>query len=735
VANWRRRVGPYLDIARAAWQNRDRLGYAWRILRDGVCDGCALGQSGLRDWTMDGVHLCWVRLNLLRLNTQHPFDPALAADVARLEGMSERELRSLGRLPTPMLRRRGEGGFRPIEWEEALELVARRLRDADPRRIAFYLTSRGTVNETYYVAQKVARFLGTNHIDNSARICHAPSTVALKQALGYAASTCSYRDWLESDLLVFIGSDVANNQPVSMKYIHLAKKRGAKVAVVNPFREPGMETYWVPSALDSALLGTRVADAFFQVKVGGDIGFLNGVLRHLIEQGWTDEDFIAAHTSGWQEVVDAVRSQPWEELERAAGATRQEMLEFARLYANARTAVFVWSMGITMHKYGVDNVRAIVNLALARGMVGRPGAGLMAIRGHSGVQGGAEMGAVPNQLPGGLPVDEETAGRFSRLWGFPVPSWRGYFVAEMVDAAWRGELDVLYCIGSNLLDVLPDRRYVRQALSRIPLRVHHDIVLNPQMLVEPGEEVLVLPATTRYEMAGGNTETTTERRVIFNPEIPGPRVPGARDEWRVLVELARRVRPEMAGAIDFPSTQAVREEIARAVPAYDGIQHLRRKGDQFQWGGPRLGEGGSFATADGRARFVPVPLPREETAEGMFRLTTRRGKQFNSMVFASKDSLMGADRDEVVLSPRDLERLGLREGQRVLLRSATGEFVGRARAGPIYPGTVMMCWPEANVLIPRGISDPQCGIPAYRDAWVELVPLPGDATERATVGA
>jgi molybdopterin-dependent oxidoreductase alpha subunit len=634
-----------------------------------------------------------------------------------------------------MLRRRGEGGFRPIEWEEALELVARRLRDADPRRIAFYLTSRGTVNETYYVAQKVARFLGTNHIDNSARICHAPSTVALKQALGYAASTCSYRDWLESDLLVFIGSDVANNQPVSMKYIHLAKKRGAKVAVVNPFREPGMETYWVPSALDSALLGTRVADAFFQVKVGGDIGFLNGALRHLIEQGWTDEDFIAAHTSGWQEVVDAVRSQPWEELERAAGATRQEMLEFARLYANARTAVFVWSMGITMHKYGVDNVRAIVNLALARGMVGRPGAGLMAIRGHSGVQGGAEMGAVPNQLPGGLPVDEETAGRFSRLWGFPVPSWRGYFVAEMVDAAWRGELDVLYCIGSNLLDVLPDRRYVRQALSRIPLRVHHDIVLNPQMLVEPGEEVLVLPATTRYEMAGGNTETTTERRVIFNPEIPGPRVPGARDEWRVLVELARRVRPEMAGAIDFPSTQAVREEIARAVPAYDGIQHLRRKGDQFQWGGPRLGEGGSFATADGRARFVPVPLPREETAEGMFRLTTRRGKQFNSMVFASKDSLMGADRDEVVLSPRDLERLGLREGQRVLLRSATGEFVGRARAGPIYPGTVMMCWPEANVLIPRGISDPQCGIPAYRDAWVELVPLPGDATERATVGA
>ncbi|HXG41192.1 MAG TPA: FdhF/YdeP family oxidoreductase [Dehalococcoidia bacterium] len=719
---WQRRFASYLEIARAAWQNRDRLPYAWRILRDGVCDGCALGQSGLRDWTMDGVHLCWVRLNLLRLNTMPPLDPELLADIAHLRSMSERELRGLGRLPVPLLRRRGDRGFRPIDWEEALELVAGRLRQTDPRRVAFYLTSRGTVNETYYVAQKVARFLGTNHIDNSARVCHAPSTVALKAALGYAASTCSYRDWLQSDLLVFIGSDVANNQPVSMKYVHLAKKRGTKVAVVNPFREPGLETYWVPSALDSALLGTRVADAFFQVKVGGDIGFCNGVLKHLLERGWLDEEFIARHTSGWPEVARALEGMSWPELERASGTTRQQMLEFARLYVNAERAVFVWSMGVTMHKHGVDNVRAIINLALARGMVGRPGTGLMAIRGHSGVQGGAEMGAVPNALPGGLALEDESAAHFSRLWGFPVPSWRGYFVAEMVDAAWRGELDVLYCIGSNLVDVLPDRRYVREALSRIPLRVHHDIVLNPQMLVEPGEEVLVLPATTRYEMAGGNTETTTERRVIFNPEVPGPRVAGARDEWRVLVEVARRARPEAAHLLSFPSTQAIREEIARAVPFYEGIQHLGRKGDQFQWGGERLGEGGRFATPDGRAHFAPVPLPPEERQEGLFRLTTRRGKQFNSMVLGPRDALSGAQRDEVLISPGDMERLGLRPGQEVVVRSSSGQLRGRVRPGPVYPGTVVMFWPEANVLVPRGLSDPQCGIPAYRDAWVEVLP-------------
>jgi len=719
----RRRFGSYIDILHAAWENRDRPGYAWRILRDGVCDGCALGTSGLRDWTMDGVHLCWIRLNLLRLNTQPTLDPSLLADVERLQHLSEQEMRSLGRLPVPLLRRRGERGFRPVSWEEALETVAGRLRGTDPRRIAFYLTSRGTVNETYYVAQKVARFLGTNNIDNSARVCHAPSTVALKQTIGYAASTCSYRDWLGTDLLVFIGSDVANNQPVSMKYVHLAKKQGTKVVIVNPFREPGLETYWVPSSWDSAILGTRIADAFFQIKVGGDIGFFNGVLKHLLENGWVDQEFIREHTTGWDELAAALRETPWEALERASGTSREQMAEFARLYARARSAVLVWSMGITMHKYGVDNVKAIVNLALARGMVGRPKTGLMAIRGHSGVQGGAEMGAVPNQLPGGLPVNEENADRFSRLWGFPVPAWRGHFVAEAVDAAHEGQLDVLYCIGSNLVGVLPDSRYVKEALARVPLRVHHDIVLNPQMLVEPGEAVLVLPATTRYEMEGGNTETTTERRVVYNPAIPGPRVPGARDEWRVLVDIAQRARPELAGRIAFVSTQEVREEIARAVPYYDGIQHLRRKGDQFQWGGERLCEGGHFGTADGRARFSVIPLPLEEVVEGHFRLTTRRGKQFNSMVFARTDTFVGADRDEVIFAPEDMARLGLRDGQPVLLQSEAGQFWGRARSGPIHPGTLMMYWPEANILIKRGVSDPQCGIPAYRDAWVQVRPL------------
>src|SRR5215468_10377028 len=213
----------FLDMARAAWENRDRLGYAWRILRDGCCDGCALGTTGMRDWTMKGVHLCNVRLQLLRFNTAPPLDPRTLEDVGPLKGRSERWLRKLGRLPVPMVRRKGDRGFRRVSWDEVLDLVAEGLRGIDPRRMAWYLTSRGLTNEAYYAHQKVARFLGTNNVDTSARICHAPSTAALNATVGCAATTCSYSDWIGSDLIVFVGSNPANNQPVTTKYLHYAK--------------------------------------------------------------------------------------------------------------------------------------------------------------------------------------------------------------------------------------------------------------------------------------------------------------------------------------------------------------------------------------------------------------------------------------------------------------------------------------------------------------------------------
>jgi Molybdopterin oxidoreductase len=277
----------FREMARIAWENRSELPFAWRILTRGVCDGCALGTTGLSDWTIEGTHLCMIRLELMSLNTMPALDPARLAKVAEISGLSSADLRNLGRLPEPMVRRRGELGFRPISWEAAIDLAAERLQAAPPERIAFYLTSRGIPNETYYAAQKAARFLGTNHVDNSARLCHAASTVAMKEMLGHGASTTSYRDWIRSDLIVFFGSNVPNNQPVTTKYLHYAKKNGVRIAVVNPYREPGLERYWVPSILESALFGTKLADDWFEVDTGGDLAFLTGIFKALLERSPT----------------------------------------------------------------------------------------------------------------------------------------------------------------------------------------------------------------------------------------------------------------------------------------------------------------------------------------------------------------------------------------------------------------------------------------------------------------
>lgn len=711
----------YLEMAKTIWDNRDQLPFAWRILNDGVCDGCALGTTGLHDFTMTGVHLCTVRLNLLRLNTMPALDMRAMSDAPALKRMSARALRKLGRVPHPMIRRKGDAGFARVSWDEALDAIAARIRRTDPKRMAFFLTSRGVTNEVYYVAQKMARFLGTNNVDNSARVCHSPSTTAMKETLGVGASTCSYKDWLGSDLLIFIGSNVPNNQPVTTKYLYLAKQRGTKVAVINPYREPGMERYWVPSVLESAVFGTKITDAFFYVHTGGDIPFMNGVLKILIEKGRIDEPFIRNHCAGFDGMKEALANQRFEDLEKGAGAPRSEMERFADMYGAASTAIFIWSMGVTQHPFGVDTVKSILNLALIRGMIGRELCGVMPIRGHSGVQGGNEMGCAPLNFPGGVPLTAENAKRFSDLWGFDVPSENGYTTVEMIDAAHAGKIDLMHIAGGNFLETLPEPAWVEEALARIPFRIHQDIVLTPQMFADPSDEVILLPAATRYEQRGGGTETTTERYVPFSPEIPGRRIGEARSEWEIFMEIAERAHPERKSLIHFESAPAIREEIAKAVPFYDGIQRLEKKGDAFQWGGRLLCAGGAFKTPDGKGRFTAVEPPEASIPDGMFFLSTRRGKQFNSIVHADRDPLTGAARDDVLMSREDAEALGLRDGDAIILRSDAGEMRGRVKLAPIKPRNLQAHWPEANALVKRGVRDERCGIPDY-NAYVRVAP-------------
>jgi anaerobic selenocysteine-containing dehydrogenase len=310
----------------------------------------------------------------------------------------------------------------------------------------------------------------------------------------------------------------------------------------------------------------------------------------------------------------------------------------------------------------------------------------------------------------------------------------------MVEAGARGDLDLLYCLGGNFLRTLPEPDYVRRALANLPMRVHQDIIFTDQMLIEAKEAVLLLPAKTRYEQDDGGTETSTERRVMFSPEIPR-QVGEARAEWRILRDLAVAVYPERASLLGCASGWAIRGEIARVVPFYDGVQHLKKIGDAFQYGGPHLCANGKFPTADGKAHFRAVRLPKSEPRNGdtasiresprtggngkpdrRFIVATRRGKQFNSLIYAAVDPLNGAPRDAVFMSEQDAAELDLGQDDRVVLKNDIGRYEGRIFLAPLARGSLQVHWPEGNVLIRRGVHDPAGGVPDY-NAHVQVEKL------------
>ena len=547
----------YLEMARVAWENRDQLPFAWRILEPGHVRRLRAGHD--RAARLDARRRPPVHGPARADAPQHHARPRSRRGwptCPRCGALRSKELRALGRLPEPMIRRKGEPGFRVVSWEEAYAAAAEKIRAAPPERFAVYVTSRGILNEHYYAAQKAARAMGTNHVDNSARLCHAASTVAMKRTVGYGATTCSYTDWIGTDLIVFFGSNTPNNQPVTMKYLYHARRQGAKVAVVNTYFEPGPQ----------AVLGA----------VGAGVGGVrHEVRRRLVPRrhrrrprvperraqgarrprtGSTATSSRAA-PPGSRRRRAHVAAQDWETLEAESGTTRAEMRRFAEMLRAARNGIFVWSMGLTQHAHGVDTIQALMNVGLARGWVGREKVGMMPIRGHSGVQGGAEVGCAPG-------LEEPHSTRFAAGLGLPLPAFKGLTASEMVDAAYRGALDVFWIVGGNFLETLPDPAAVARAWPAWARASTRTSCATSMMLLDPADTVVLFPATTRYESPGGGTETSTERRIIFSPEVPGRRIGSAKPEWEVFGEVAARVRPDRADKVRFASSQQIRDEIA-----------------------------------------------------------------------------------------------------------------------------------------------------------------------------
>lgn len=700
----------FREMLRVLLANRDNLSHAWKVVSRGACDACAPGASGFRDATLQGLHWCLPRLHLLRLHTLPVLDARILGDAAGLALLNNAHLQTLGRLPFPVLRERGQTGFRRISWESASARIARRIRSTDPRRVAFFLSSGDLTHEVDYVAQKVARFLGTNHIDTAARCSLAPSVSAMKATLGLADSTCGYQDWVGTDLLVFFGVNPAEDQPVAMRHLSEAKLRGTRVVLVNPLLEPGMRKHWDPSKPLSALFGSHPADHWFPVAQGGDVAFLLGTLKVLLGADWVAQAFLSDHTTGVEALRSQVEGLDWGALEAGSGLTQAHMRAFAELLHGASHAVLVWGMGVT--RYSGDAVQMILNLALTQGWLGRDHCGLMPMGAEACVHTENGLGTDPAAFPGAQPVNAENAARLAAEYGFPAPDWPGFSGHAMVDACAEGQLDVFYCVGGRFLRTLSQG--TAEALTRVPLRVHQSAMLTEQMFLEPGEEVILLPAKTQYEQEGGGIQTSSERSVIFSPELRRSNIGEARAAWEILRDLAVEVDPERAALFGCESGQKIRGEMARVVPRYAGIEHAQESQDHLPIpiGGAQLCEGGRCPTADGKARLRTVRLP-EPTHCNTFVLSTRRGKPVTPPFDGARDPWIGAERDAVFIAESDAVKLELQPGDPVLLRNALGSYEGRVWIAPIAPGNLQAFWPESDGIIARTRGDASGRVPGY----------------------
>lgn len=693
-----------------------------RLTAHNACKTCAVGMGGQRGGMVNEQgafpEVCKKSIQAQAADMQAPIPEAFfrTHDMAALERRSSRELEAAGRLGFPLCREPGDAHFRRVAWDDALARAAAALRATTPGRVFFYASGRSS-NEAGFLLQCFARAYGTNNVSNCSYYCHQASTVALGAAIGSGTATVTLDDLEHADCALVVGANPASNHPRLITQLVALRRRGGSVIVVNPYREVGLVRFRVPSDWRSMLFGSDVADVYLQPHVGADVPLLLAILRGVIARGAVDEAFVAAHTSGWEPVRDAALAADPAALAAAAGVDPAAIDAAVARIAAARRGVVAWAMGVTQHAHGVDNVHALVNLALARGWVGRPGAGLLPIRGHSNVQGVGSVGVAPA-------LKAEFARRLGELYGMALPAAPGLHTLASVEAAATGAVDVALCLGGNLFAASPDRTFTARAMQSIGTTIYVSTKLNESHVHGRGRTTLILPALARDE----ESQCTTQESMFNFVRVSDGGAPAASGEMRsevdILSALAQRVLP--AGPVDFGAFRdhgALRAAIARVVPGYEAIAEVDRTRREFVVAG-RTFHTPAFPTADGRARFVATPLPAFAPAPGEFRLMTLRSEgQFNTVVYEDADVYRGNERrDVVMMNADDARRLGLVRDARVRLENATGVMDVRVRLAPLPPGNLAVYYPEGNVLVPRTI-DAASATPVFKSVGVRLRPL------------
>ncbi|MER5677739.1 MULTISPECIES: FdhF/YdeP family oxidoreductase [Streptomyces] len=698
--------------------------------KDGFdCPGCAWPEGDERhtaEFCENGAKAVAEEATLRRVTP----DFFAAHPVADLGTRSGYWLGQQGRITQPVYLPEGADRYEAVTWERAFEIIAEELTALSSPDEALFYTSGRTSNEAAFLLQLLAREFGTNNLPDCSNMCHESSGSALTETIGIGKGSVSLEDLHQADLIIVAGQNPGTNHPRMLSALEQAKAAGAKIISVNPLPEAGLERFKNPQTARGMLKGAALTDLFLQIRIGGDQALFRLLNKMIIEaDGAVDTGFVAEHTHGYEEFVRAARAADWDETLTATGLDRATIEQALSMVLASERTIVCWAMGLTQHKHSVPTIREVVNFLLLRGNIGRPGAGVCPVRGHSNVQGDRTMGIFERPAPAFLDA-------LDREFGITSPRHHGYDVVRSIQALRDGDAKVFFAMGGNFVGATPDTAVTEAAMRRARLTVHVSTKLNRSHAVT-GTRALILPTLGRTDkdvQAGGKQFVTVEDSMGMVHASRGnlaPASPHLLSEPAIVARLARSVLGPASTTPweDFEKDYGtIRDRISRVVPGFEDFNaRVARPGGFTLPHAPR--DERRFPTATGKANFTAAPVEYPELPEGRLLLQTLRSHdQYNTTIYGLDDRYRGikGGRRIVMVNPQDAQDLGLADGSYTDLVSEWKDGIERRAPGfrvvhyPTARGCAAAYYPETNVLVPLDATADTSNTPASKSVVVRF---------------
>lgn len=689
-----------------------------------TCKACGLGmggqQGGMTNELGEFPSVCNKSVQAQSTDIQPPIpDEVFQHSIEELKELSPKELEHIGRLGQPIFKAKDSEHYKTVDWDWALNYAIDRFKQSNPNRSFFYASGRSS-NEAGFLLQLLARLYGTNNVTNCSFYCHQATSVGLGSTIGTGTSTIELEDLAHCDTIFIVGANPASNHPRLIHQLKNCRDRGGNVIIINPAKEPGLVKFSVPKSPVSMITGgTEIASLYLQPNIGGDIALFKGIAKQLIQNNQTAPEFISKHCDNYETFKEDITETSWEEIETNSGIDRAQIKEVADMYGQAKKAVFAWGMGMTHHQFGSANVEYLSNLAMLRGMVGTPHAGLLPLRGHSNVQGIGTIGVKPV-------LSQEVFSKLEENLKIELPTKEGLDTLASLEHAHRGEIDNACIVGGNLYSATPDSKWAAQALGNIAFKLFLTTTLNQGHLYGIENDVLVLPVCARDE----ESQPTTQESMFNYVRLSDggiERLNNVRSEVSILSSLGQglidHALPDDSpfSFQEFQAHDKIRAAIANTVPGMEDLKDIDIAKKEF-YVRKRIMHEPTFNTANNRAHFQVHPIPQAKVKGFPFLLASIRSEgQFNSIIYEEHDTYRhNAGRDCILMSKQDMTELSLNNGDQISVSSSAGTLKNRkAFSFDLKPGNVLAYYPEANVLCERKV-DSRSFTPNFKSVPVKI---------------